>query len=65
MVYTRHDIELQLAVRSRLKNTGIYLDLLHSRAIELLQSSNYACFLACTRGAIYEEVGEIAALRLT
>ena len=47
-----------------MEDTRINLDLLYTRAVEFFESSDDSCFLAGTRGAVYEEMREVAALSL-
>lgn len=59
MVYGGDNVELQLAVRSRLEDTRIDLDLFDSRAVELFERRNDAGLLSGARRAVDEQVGEV------
>lgn len=48
MIYGRDNVELELAVAACLEYTGIDLDLLYTRTVELLECRNDTSFLAGT-----------------
>lgn len=58
------DVKLELAVGRGLEHSSIDLDLLDTRTVKLLQSSYDTGLLSSARGAVYEEVREVAALGL-
>ena len=64
MIYRCDDVELELAVRRGLEDSGIDLDLLDPRTVKFLQCSDYTSLFACTGGAIDEEMREVSALSL-
>lgn len=61
MVYRRDDIEFELPVAACLEDSGIDLDLLHARTIELFKSCDYAGLLSSSGGTIDEEVRKVSA----
>lgn len=58
------DVELKLAVAAGLEDTGVDLDLLNARTVELAEGCNDASLLAGAGGAVDEKMGEVAALCL-
>lgn len=64
MVDRRYDVELEFSVRGCLEDTGVDFYLLDAGPVQLFQCRDDAGFLASSRGAIDEEMGEVAALGL-
>ena len=64
MVYGCNDVEFELAVRGCLKDTGVDLYLLDTRAVELFERCNDTRLLACTRRSIDEKMREVTTLCL-
>lgn len=64
MVDRGHDVEFELAVAGRLEDARVDLDFLDAGAVELFEGCDDAGFLAGARGAVDEEVWEVAALCL-
>jgi hypothetical protein len=58
------NVELELAVRRGLEDARVDFDLFDAWAVELFERGDDAGLLAGTRGAVDEEVGEVAALGL-
>lgn len=64
MVYGGYDVEFELAVRGGLEDARVDLDLFDTGAVELFEGSDNAGLFASARGAIDEEMWEVAALCL-
>ena len=64
MVDGGDDVELEFAIRGRLEDAGVDLDLFHAGAVERAQGGDYAGLFASTRGAVDEEVREVGGLSL-
>jgi hypothetical protein len=64
MVQRSDNVEFKFSIASSLEDTGIDLDLLNARAVELFQSCNNSCLFASTGWAVDKKVGKISALRL-
>lgn len=64
VVHRGDDVELELAVAAGLEDAGVDLDFLDACAVEFFEGCYDACLFAGARGAVEEEVGEVAALGL-
>ena len=64
VVYGCDDVEFELAVRGRLEDAGVDLDLLDTRAVEFFERCNDTRLLACPRRSIDQKMGEVTALCL-
>lgn len=64
MVYRCDNVEFQLAIGSRLKDTRIDLDFLDSRPVQFAKCCDDSSLFACAGRAIDEEMREIATLSL-
>ena len=64
MVDRGHDVEFEFSVRGRLEDARVDFDLLYTGSVEFFQCCYNSCFLACARGPVDEEMGEVAALSL-
>lgn len=64
MVYGSDNVEFELAVRGSLEDTCIDFDLFNTGAIEFFEGCDDTRLLTCSRRAVYEEMGEVAALCL-
>lgn len=58
------NVEFELAVRRGLEDARVDFDLFDAGAVELFEGGDDACFLACSRGAVDEQVGKVTALCL-
>ena len=65
MVYRRHDVEFELAVRRRLEDARVDFDLFGAGAVEGFQEAEDTGFFASARGPVEEEVREVAAVCLS
>lgn len=64
MVNRGYDIEFELTIRCGLEDSGVNLDFLNARAVELLQGCDYPGLLSCARWTVDKEMREISTLCL-
>lgn len=64
VVHGCDNVELELAVAGGLEDTRVDFDLFYAWSVELLESSYNSGFFAGARGAVDEEMREVAALCL-
>ena len=64
MVYGSDDVEFEFAVRGGLEDACVDLDLFDTGAVELFECGDYARLLSCAGRTVYEEMWEVATLRL-